>query len=571
MQITRPKRIFLPEHFSIQNWNDLAHFFYELLNFDISSKEKYILWLKYKSELDAVIEEDVAWRYIKMTIDTKNEVNSNSYQFFVTEIQPKIAPIEDQLNKKMVGSVFQSELSKDKDYFIYFRAIKKNIDLFQEKNIPLETEISQLAQKYGTISGSQTIIYNNEEITLQKAALLLKNQDERIRKNVFELISNRRKQNQQELDDLFDELINKRNQIALNAGYENYRDFKFDELGRFDYSKEDCFSFHESIKKHIVPIVKQLNELQAKRLNKNKLKPWDTEVDPFGREQLKPFSNSNELIEGTISMFTKIDEYFGECIQTMKNMKHLDLDSKNGKAPGGYNYPLYEIGVPFIFMNSVGSQRDLTTMVHEGGHAVHSFLSRDLSLTGFKNLPSEVAELASMSMELISMEFWNEFYKNDIDLKRAKLEQIESVIKVLPWIATIDEFQHWIYTNPKHNQTERRIKWDEINNSYGTGTVDWSGYEDVKSYSWHRQLHLFEVPFYYIEYGIAQLGAISIWKNSKTDFKIAIQNYKKALKLGYSKTIPEIYEEANIKFNFSDKYVENLANFIVTELKQLEN
>jgi oligoendopeptidase F len=571
MQITRPKRIFLPEDFTITTWENLEIYFKCLLEKDFSTKEEFEIWLAYKSELDAVIEEDAAWRYIHMSIDTKDEDRSKAYDFFITDIQPKLAPLEDQLNKKIAASPFLGELAKNEDYYIYFRSIKKAIDLYCDENVPLESEVSQLAHQYGAISGAQTIVYDGQELTLQRAALHLKNQDESVRKEVFELIAERRKIDQKALDDLFDKLIQKRHQIAINAGYENYRDYKFDALGRFDYTKEDCFAFHQSIKKYIVPIVKHFNETQAKRLNKTKLKPWDSEVDPFGREPLKPFEDAEALTKGTIKAFNHLDTYFGDCIQTMKEMKHLDLDSKNGKSPGGYNYPLYEIGVPFIFMNSVGSQRDLTTMVHEGGHAIHSFLSRDLKLTGFKNLPSEVAELASMSMELLSMEYWNEFYTSEEDLNRAKLEQIESVIKVLPWIATIDEFQHWIYTHPTHSQEERKTKWNEINSSYGTGVVDWTGYEEIRTFSWQRQLHLYEVPFYYIEYGIAQLGAISIWKNSKQDLKKAVENYKKALRLGYSKSIPEIYKSAGISFDFSDNYVKELANFVVNELNTIEH
>jgi oligoendopeptidase F len=268
-------------------------------------------------------------------------------------------------------------------------------------------------------------------------------------------------------------------------------------------------------------------------------------------------------------MFAKIDPYFSDCLKTMEQLGHLDLESKTGKAPGGYNYPLYEIGVPFIFMNAVGAQRDLVTMIHEGGHAVHSFLSRDLELTGFKNLPSEVAELASMSMELLTMPYWEEFYPNKEELKRAKNDQLESVLKVLPWIAQIDAFQHWIYENVNHSIAERHAYWATLSKEYGTGLTDWSGFEDQINTSWQRQLHLFEVPFYYIEYGIAQLGALGIWKNSIENYPKTIQDYKAALSLGYSKSIPEIYKTANIKFDFSSEHLASLINFIKSELNKL--
>lgn len=364
------------------------------------------------------------------------------------------------------------------------------------------------------------------------------------------------------LDELYTELIHLRHQIAVNAGFENYRDYKFEELGRFDYTKEDCFDFHRAIKEEIVPIVKEFYAKQAKQLGKDKLNPWDTEVDPLGRAPLKPFTTGEDLLQKSIQVFDKVDPYFGDCLRKMEEINHLDLESKEGKSPGGYNYPLYEIGIPFIFMNAVGTHRDMVTMLHEGGHAVHSFLSRDLKLTGFKTLPSEVAELASMSMELITMDYWNIFFENEEDVHRAIEEQLETVLKILPWIATIDEFQHWVYEHPTHPVEERHEKWMSLLEDYGTGIVDWSGYEEFQRISWQRQLHLFEVPFYYIEYGMAQLGALSVWKNSKIDFKNAVDNYKNALKLGYTKSIPEIYKTAGIRFDFSQMNVKELAEFI---------
>ena len=283
---------------------------------------------------------------------------------------------------------------------------------------------------------------------------------------------------------------------------------------------------------------------------------------------LEPFNNGNDLTDLTIDCFKKLKPYFGECLATMKAMKHLDLESKNGKAPGGFMYPLYEIGVPFIYMNAVGSQRDLVTMVHEGGHAVHSFLSRELDMTEFKSTPSEVAELASMSMELFSMDHWDVFYKDKTDLKRAKLEQLQKALETLPWVASIDKFQHWIYTN-KHNAKERKEKWLKISRELGSQIIDWSENKNLHAILWQKQLHLYEVPFYYIEYGIAQLGAIALWRSYKEIGEKALDNYMSALKLGYTKTISEIYETAGIKFNFSATYVKELADFIKKELDKI--
>ena len=569
MKIEKAKRTFVAENLQIDSWESIKTYFDDLLARTIETKEDYAKWLKDKSELEAVLEEDAAWRYIKMTIDTRDEALSNAYTFFVTKIQPELAPFEDQLNQKLVNSPFFAELDTDQAHHIYFRSVKTALELFREENIEIEAELNEKSQQYGSISAAQTIEHEGEQITMQKASSLLKEQDETLRKTVFEKMAVRRAEDAQKLDDLYTELVQKRHQLAMNAGFENFRDYKFQSLGRFDYTKEDCFNFHNAIKKLIVPMVKTIQQEKLTKLGKTQFKPWDADVDPDGKAPLKPFSTGEELLNGSIAMFDKIDPYFGNCLRTMDEMGHLDLDSKAGKAPGGYNYPLYEIGVPFIFMNSVGAQRDLVTMVHEGGHAVHSFLSRDLELTGFKSLPSEVAELASMSMELLTMNLWNEFYKDEQELNRAKKDQLETILKILPWIAQIDEFQHWVYENPTHSVEERHAKWVSISKEYGTGLTDWTGFEAVQKTAWQRQLHLFEVPFYYIEYGIAQLGALGVWKNSMTNFQQAIDAYKAALSLGYTKSIPEIYATAGIRFDFTEAYLKELADFVQAELSSL--
>ncbi|WP_430402165.1 M3 family oligoendopeptidase [Fluviicola sp.] len=562
-------RKFVSSDFTCESWKSVEGYLLDLQKRDISSKESFKQWLSDKSELEAVLEENMAWRYIRMTINTLDEKLTESYQFFVTEIQPNLAPFEDALNQKMMASPFVKELAADKAYSIYFRGVQSALELFREENIVLETELSTLSQQFGAISGKQMITYQGKELTMPQAANFLKDPNETVRKEVYDLITSRRLKDRGALDDLFNLLIQLRNKVAKNADCADYREYKFKALGRFDYTVEDCLAFHDAIEKLIVPIVKQLNLKKLEKLGKPKLKPWDTEVDPDGLAPLKPFTNGTELLDKSITVFQKLDTYFGDCLKTMKTGGFLDLDSKAGKAPGGYNYPLYESGIPFIFMNAAGAQRDLTTMVHEGGHAVHSFLSRDLELTGFKSLPSEVAELASMSMELLTMELWSEFYTNENDLRRAKLEQLESVVKVLPWIAQIDAFQHWIYTHPTHSTEERTREWLNLSKRFGTGLVDYDGYEAVLESSWQKQLHLFEVPFYYIEYGIAQLGALGVWNNYKKNPAKALSDYKNALSLGYTKSIPEIYETAGLKFDFSQVALEDISKNLMDSINEL--
>ena len=363
-------------------------------------------------------------------------------------------------------------------------------------------------------------------------------------------------------------MISLRQKIAQNAGFDNYRDYKFAAMGRFDYTPSDCYDFHSSIALEITPIINQIDLERKEKLGLESYKPWDSSVDAAGKEPLKPFYGGAELINKSIKCFYRLRPYFGECLEIMKAMKHLDLESKEGKAPGGFNYPLYETGVPFIYMNAVGSQRDLVTMVHEGGHAVHSFLSRDLDLCEFKSVPSEVAELASMAMELLSMEAWDEFYSDEEELKRAKREQMEKVLEGLPWIAAIDKFQQWIYTTD-HTAEERRAEWANIMGLLGSSVVDWEGHEETYLNLWQKQLHLYEVPFYYIEYGMAQLGAIAMWRSYKQLGSTALDNYDAALKLGYTKSIGELYQTAGIEFNFSQEYVKELAEFVKTELASM--
>jgi oligoendopeptidase F len=293
------------------------------------------------------------------------------------------------------------------------------------------------------------------------------------------------------------------------------------------------------------------------------------EVSTSGKPALKPFKDGNELVDKSIECFTAIDPKLGQMLSIMKSNNLFDVESRKGKAPGGYNYPLAETGAPFIFMNSAGSLRDLTTMVHEGGHAVHTFLTAKLELNDFKHCPSEVAELASMSMELISMDNWDVYFDKEEDLIRAKREQLLDVLKTLPWVAVIDQFQHWIYTNPSHNASDREAAFKQIYTRFGAGFTNWDGLDLEFGNLWQKQLHLFEVPFYYIEYAIAQLGAIAIWKNYKENPEKALQQYLDALALGYTRPMNEIYETAGIGFDFSVTYIKELALFVKNELDKL--
>lgn len=565
---TRPKRRYLAEDFNIENWDSLEHLFDELLNRKISSSTELEEWIRDLSEVEAVLSEETAWRYIRMNIDTTNEEYAKAFNFMVTEIDPKAAPYSDKFNRKLLDSDFCSDLDAEK-YAIFLRALKMQIKLYREKSIPLFTSLQQMQQKYGAITGAMSIDHGNKKLTLQMANNFLKETDRELRKSVYEKVNEARLSRSEELNQLFTDLIQLRDKVAKQADYANYRDFKLDALGRFDYTAQDCLTFHKAIQSECVPLINKIDEDRKERMGLDMLKPFDTEVDPEGKTGLKPFKDEQELINLSIQAFTNIRPYYGKCLETMNAMGHLDLGSRLGKAPGGFNYPLYEIGVPFIFMNSVGSLRDLITMVHEGGHAVHSFLSKDLEITAFKNLPSEVAELASMSMELLSIDQWDVFFDNEEDIRRAKKEHLAKIMATLPWIATVDAFQHWLYENPTHTEEERSENWLRISGQMGSNVVDWSGYEEVKKIQWQKQLHLYEVPFYYIEYGIAQLGAIAVWRNYRQNPERALDQYEAALKLGYTEPIGKIYATAGIEFNFSQEYVHELMEFVWEEYQKL--
>lgn len=563
--IKKLPRYFVPKDFTVTDWQSLEPFFKDLLERNIDSKADLEKWLHDQSELEALVNEDACWRQIKMTCDTENKTLEEAFTFFCMEIQPKIQPYADALNKKLVNHPLAKDLDEEK-YFTYLRSMRKSIELFREENIPLQAELSVMQQQYGVISGKMTVTVNDTEYTLQQAAKFLENPDRKLREEVYRKINERRLVDKEALNSLYDNLIEKRNQEAINAGFTNYRDYRFKELGRFDYTKEDCFKFHEAVKQHVLPLVNIIYQKKKEKLGLDTLRPWDIEAEPEGIKPLMPFKTSEELIEKSIACFTKLRPFFGDCLKKMQELKHLDLESRKGKAPGGYNCPLAESGAPFIFMNAAGQMHDVTTMLHEGGHAVHSFLAHPLELNGFKEYPMEIAEVASMAMELMSMDEWETFFTDATDLKRAKEHQLERVISIFPWIAIIDKFQHWIYEHPAHTHEERTATWNEILKEFQDDVIDYSGLETYRSNSWQRQLHLFEVPFYYIEYGIAQLGAIGMWMQYKNNKQQAMDNYCNALALGGTKTLPQLFEAAGLKFDFSPDKIKVLMEFVKTEM-----
>lgn len=565
----KQKRSFLPPDLTITKWDDISPYIDKLLKTPINNSSELKTWLDKRSELEAILEEDKAWLYIQQSCHTNNESYAQAFSKFVTEIDQKLSSYINRLNTKLVEYCKKNEYLPE--YEIFLRGIRKEIEIFREENVSVHTELEIEEQKYGGITGAMSINYDGQDLTLQQAQNYLKKTDRTIRRDVYNLIAERRLRDRNDLDKLFDHLLGLRHRLATNAGYKNYLEYRFAELKRFDYKIKDCEEFHRSVAENVTPFFTALLQDRKKKLDLETLAPYDLDVDSDQKEPLMPFRSATELVQKTSICFSEIDASFGEYIDIMEKNGYLDLESRKGKAPGGYNYPLYESNVPFIFMNATNNLRDLETMMHEGGHAIHSFISKDLRWVYYKELPAEIAEVASMSMELISMEHWHHFFPDEEELKRAKKSQLEGILGVLPWIATIDKFQHWLYTHPGHSTQDRQNAWLDIYTTFHGDIVDWNGFESARSAMWQKQIHLFQFPLYYIEYGIAQLGAIAVWKNYKENPVKAINAYKKALSLGYSCSIPELFRAANINFDFSSRNINSLTEFIQSELNSLND
>ncbi|ROT47056.1 M3 family oligoendopeptidase [Candidatus Cardinium hertigii] len=555
-------RTFLPLDFSITDWASIQPFYDNLLARNILSLDDLKQLLVDWSELEGALEEDAGWRYIHTTCHTTDITARERYTYYITAIVPHLTPVTDQLHQKVIAAKDTKNLRKDVSFDIFFRKIENNLRCYREENIPIQTDIQLNQQKFGIISAAMVVEVGGKECTLPQAMAHLESTDRPFRKEVYYTIQQRRLQDKDRLNTLYSTLIQQRHQLALNAGFENFRDYAFVAMHRFDYTPQDCFTFHAAIKEEIVPLLNELAVERKQKLGVNQLQPFDHAVDIASRKPLQPFADARELITKTITVFERLDPFLADCLRTMDQMGHLDLTSRKDKAPGGYNYPLDETGVPFIFMNAASTMADVLTMFHEGGHAVHSFLVHKLPLNAFKHCPAEIAELASMSMELLTMPYWNVLFTNQEDLYRAQKDHLIHVISCLPWMATIDTFQHWVYENPYHTVEERAENWNRIFNDFSDNITDWTGYEEVKSHLWQKQLHLFEVPFYYIEYAIAQLGAIGVWKNAQEKPKEALHNYFSALKLGNTASMRTIYQTAGVRFDFSRAHIRSLAQFV---------
>jgi len=548
------------------DWSQIAPLFDALEERVIETPAALEQWLLDQSELASCIDEESTRRLLAMMCRTDDPQAEAAYLRFVEHIEPRCEPRWQRLREKYVRSPAREGLDRRR-YFVFDRSTQTAVELFREENVPLRTEDRTLYQRYQKICGAMTVEFEGREQTLQQMARYLEVPDRRVRREAWELIACRRAADHAAIEEIFDKMIALRSRIAQNAGLPDFRDYQFRAYERFDYGPDDCLAFHEAVERRVVPVWRELQERRRRRLGLETLRPWDLAVDPQRRAPLKPFEQTSELTRKCSQIFHRLDPALGAQFDMMVKAGWLDLESRKGKAPGGCQLTFEESRHPFIFMNAAGMHRDVMTLLHEAGHAFHYLACRDQPLKPYRHAGMEMAEVASMGMEMLALDHLDVFYAGQ-DLVRARREHLESIVWLFTWVATIDAFQHWLYTHPGHTRQEREACWESLLERFG-GIEDWTGYEEHRGRLWQKQLHLFGVPFYYIEYGIAQIGALQLWRNARRNRKNALRRYREALALGGSRPLPELWETAGWTFDFSDKTLGPLIDTVTRELEQL--
>lgn len=562
-------RTFVPVSLEVADWSQLEPLFADLTARDAASPAELKKWLADWSELTSVIDEYGSRRYIEKSCHTDDEAIEKAFLHFVENIDPKTKPITTELQKKFLSSPHRAILT-DRRFALLARKWQADIDTFHPDNVALETEVTKINSEYDKTSGAMTVTFRGKEQTLQQLGRYQEETDRTTRQEAWEVAADRRLQDRAVMETQFEQLLPLRQKIARNAGFEDYRAWTWRAYKRFDYTPDECLKFAEAIEQSVVPIVRELDRKRQTDLGVDTLRPWDLSVDPQGRQPLRPFAENDidGFVTRTKEIFNRMAPELASDFETLRTHGNLDLDSRRGKQPGGYQSSLEESRQPFIFMNAAGMQRDVETLLHEGGHAFHYlWASAAEPLVFLRSAPMEFCEVASMSMEALGADHLDVFYADPALAARARRNYFEGVLRFFPWMATIDLFQHWIYTHPRHTRAQRTEKWLELMSRFGNA-VDWTGYEAVREARWQAQLHLYHVPFYYVEYGIAQLGALQIWMKAKEDPRRALQNYRNGLKLGGTRPLPELFEAAGIRFDFSLKTMGPLMNAVRAELTE---
>ncbi len=521
-------------------------------------------WLRDESELQAKVAAKVARRYIRMTCHTEDEAAKRAYLEMEQDVLPRAKVLSDRLDKKLLGSAALAGLDQDR-YGVLIKQRRTASEIFREENTELQKEDAELQTRQQTLMGSMTVEFEGVQHTMQQMSPYYESQDRTLRERAFRASLEVRRQHWEELEQIFEKLVALRTRMGLNAGFETYTPYRFLDLCRFDYTPETCLEFHRAIEETVVPLVEELNQQRQSKLGVASLRPWDLEVDLDGNPPFVPFSSEEELIELARKVFHTVDTRFREEFDVLQREQLLDLMSRKGKAPGGYQYTLEDVRLPFIFANSVGMHHDVQTLLHEGGHAFHAILSRGHELLSYRDSPIEFAETASMSMELMGLENIKAVYSQE-DAARVRHKHLEGILRLFPWIASIDAFQHEIYGNPGWGQKERQEAWLKIRDRFSRG-LDYSGLEDALAWQWTGQGHLYHHAFYYIEYGIAQVAALQVWQRYRRDASAAVEAYRQGLALGGCRPLPELFHTAGVKFDLSTKMLGALVDEIREQLR----
>ena len=546
---------FLPDNLDCGDFSQLEPLYKALLDRPIESIGDLDGWLADFSALSAHVSEYGSRRNIEHSCHTDDPAIEKAYLDYVENVLPKVKPVYFELQKKFLACGHVDELDAAR-FEVLIREWRADVELFRDENVPLQTQVTKINTDYDKLCGEMLVEFRGKEYTLQQLARFIEEPDRNTRREAWELSAGRRLRDRDAIDDIYGKLLDLRAKIASNADLGDYRDYVWQSFNRFDYTPADCHAFADAIEAECLPVVAALNSQRREELGLEALRPWDLSVDPKGRPPLRPFDPDNvgQMVEKVGAIFQKLSPKMGEQFATLRPGRNLDLDSRKGKRPGGYQSSLEAVRQPFIFMNAAGLHRDVETMLHEGGHAFHYMAARDEPLVFMRHAPLEFCEVASMSMELLALEHLGEFY-DDADANRARRAQLEGVIRILPWIATIDTFQHWIYTHDGHSPEERTGAWLDVYHRFHDSAVDWREHEAAREARWHAQLHLFHYPFYYIEYGIAQLGALQVWMNFRRDPEKALADLFAAFALGAKRPLPELFETAGIRFDFSRETV----------------
>jgi len=556
-------RRFIPAQADFNDPEQVQSLYRALLERPCESTADLEQFLLHRSELEAALRQHGSVLYIRMTAQTDDEARAAAYRRFVEGVKPVISGHTHQLNVAYLNA--RDHLGDHPaQYAVYERRLRADVTRFREENIALQTQESLLNQEYQTLTGGLSAQFEGEEVTLSKLDALLYETDRSRREAAWRAALECRYAIHEPLDALFDDLLAVRGRIALNAGFANYRDYKFHQYHRCDYTPDDCKAFHEAAREILVPLQHEIWQRRATEMKLHPLRPWDLIADPLGLPPLKPYEDPGRFIDAMRTLFNRLDPDLGRQFGDMLDLGLLDFLSRKGKAPGGYQCTLDEARKPFIFMNAAGSDSDVRTLLHEAGHAFHALACADQPIIDYRHAPMEFCEVASMSMELLGAQELGLIYEPDA-LRRRQRHSVEMIVQLLLSIAVNDAFQHWIYENPGHSRDARAAKWVELQQAFGHEMLDWSGFEGARGHGWQRVLHFFQVPLYYIEYGIAQLGALGIRQRADKDFPAALHDYKQALALGGSLPLPQLFRAAGLTFDFSRPAVIRAAEVLRDE------